>query len=296
MRVAARFGLWWLAFLSLVACLSVPAVAQSFPKFTGFVVDTANVLPADQEAALSKRLDDLQRRTGHQLVVATIPNLGGHTVEDYGYRLLRTWGVGLKGADNGAILIVAPTERKVRIEVGYGLEPWLTDAFSSVIINRTILPRFKAGDMPGGIVAGANAVADQLALPETDARGKVAAAAAEYDRTHRRASSNGQGGIPVGLIFLVIVIGFFVLPFFTRRRNRAAPWGRGYQRGGGGGTLPIVLWSIANGLGNSARSSGGWGGGGFGSGSSDGGGGWMGGGFGGGGGGSGGGGGASGSW
>lgn len=270
------------------------ATAQTFPKFTGFVVDAANVIPPEQEAALTQRLDALQKASGNQLVVATVPDLQGYPIEDYGYRLLRSWGVGLKDVNNGAILLVAPNERKVRIEVGYGLEPVLTDAFSSVVINQQVLPRFKAGDMAGGIVAGANAVADQLALPDAEARAKVTAAAAEYDRTYARTTagnsgSRGGGGAPIGLIIFGIVLAAIVIPMLSRR-------GRGQRyggNGGGGSALPIVLWSVANEL--SRGGGGGWSGGG-GGGGSDSGGGWMGGGFGGGGGGSAGGGGASGSW
>ncbi|TXC71696.1 TPM domain-containing protein [Sphingomonas ginsenosidivorax] len=264
------------------------ASAQTFPKFTGVVVDAANVIPDDQEAALTTRLQDLQKTTGNQLVVATIPSLEGYPIEDYGYRLLRSWGVGLKDVNNGAILIVAPNDRKVRIEVGYGLEPVLTDAFSSVIVNQQILPRFKAGDMPGGIVAGANAVADQLALPDAEARAKVTAAAAEYGKTHRTQAQGSGGGVPFGLIFWLIVLAVIVVPMIGRRAR-----GRRYG-GGGGSNWPIVLWSVANEIGRSSGGGGGWSGGG--GGSDSGGGGWMGGGFTGGGGGSAGGGGASGSW
>ncbi|KQM47162.1 methanol dehydrogenase [Sphingomonas sp. Leaf208] len=277
-----------LAFAVLLG--SGAATAQTFPKFTGFVVDTANVIPPDQEAALTKRLDDLQKTTGNQLVVATVPDLEGYPIEDYGNRLIRSWGVGLKDANNGAILLVAPNDRKVRIEVGYGLEPVLTDAFSSVVINQQILPRFKAGDIPGGIVAGTNAVADQLALPDAEARAKVTAAAAEYDKTHRRSNSGG-GGVPIGLIFFGIVLAAIVIPMISRRAG-----GQRYTdggRGGGSGALPIVLWSIADAM---TRGGGSGGGGSWGGGGDSGGGGWGGGGFGGGGGGSGGGGGASGGW
>ena len=94
-----------LAFAVLLG--SGAATAQTFPKFTGFVVDTANVIPPDQEAALTKRLDDLQKTTGNQLVVATVPDLEGYPIEDYGNALLRNWGVGLEDANNGAIVLVA---------------------------------------------------------------------------------------------------------------------------------------------------------------------------------------------
>ena len=245
------------AILLSTCTVTAPAAAKiAFPDRQGrAVVDAANVIPPEQEAALTKRLDDLQKTTGNQLVVATVADLEGYPIEDYGYRLLRSWGVGLKDTNNGAILLVAPNDRKVRIEVGYGLEPVLTDAFSSVVIKQQILPRFKAGDMAGGIVAGTNAVADQLALPDAEARAKVGAAAAEYDKTHRPSGSGG-GGVPIGLIFFGIVLAAIVIPMLSRRAG-----GRRYTdggSGGGSGALPIVLWSIADAM---TRGGGGGGGG-----------------------------------
>ncbi len=281
------------AFLLLVL-VAWPAAAQTFPPFTGFVVDSANVIPPAEEEAITRRLDALQRATGHQVAVATIPDLQGYPIEDYGYRLGRSWGAGLKDLNNAAILIVAPTERKVRIEVGYGLEPVLTDAMSSMIVDETILPRFKEGKLPQGIVDGANAIADQLAAPDAQAQAKVKEAAAKYDAAHRRASAQDSGGPPLGLIFWGIVLAFVILSMGRGRRGRRGPWG---GRRYGGSNLPILLWTLSQ-MGGSNRS-GGWGGGGGGfggGGSSGGGGGWMGGGFTGGGGGSFGGGGASGSW
>lgn len=270
------------------------AAAQTFPAFTGFVVDSANVIPAAEEEAITRRLDALQQATGHQIVVATIPDLQGYPIEDFGYQLGRTWKAGLKDLNNSAILIVAPTERKVRIEVGYGLEPVLTDAMSSMIIDEKILPRFKEGKLPRGIVDGANAIADHLAAPDAETQAKVREAAAKYDKTnHRVRSSDRGGGVPLGLIFWGIVLAFVILSLGRGRRGRRGPWG---GRRFGGSDLPILLWTLSQ-MGGSHRS-GGWGGGGggFGGGGSGGGGGWMGGGFTGGGGGSFGGGGASGSW
>jgi uncharacterized protein len=275
-------ALWLTLLLALVA---TAAFAQTFPKFSGFVVDAANILPPGQEAALTQRLDQLQQATGTQFVVATIPDLEGRPIDDYGYRLGRAWGVGLKEADNGAILIVAPNDRQVRIEVGYGLEPTLTDAVTSVIINEQILPRFRAGDIPGGTVAGATAVADLLATPDAERAAKVAAAAAEYDRTHKRAASGSGGGGGAMFGFWGIVALFILLSMLRGRGKR----GRG--RRFGGSNLPIVLWTIGEAMGHASRGGGGgWGGG------PGGGGGWGGGGFGGGGGGGFGGGGSSGSW
>ncbi|HWI85158.1 MAG TPA: TPM domain-containing protein [Sphingomonas sp.] len=277
------------AFLALF--LPSAALAQTFPQFTGLVTDAANVLPPDRKAALESKLQALQQQTNHQLVVATIPDLQGYDIADYGYRLGRAWAVGLKGADNGAILIVAPKERKVRVEVGYGLEPIVTDALSSLIIQTRIIPAFKTGDMAGGIEAGADALAQQLSLPDDQAKAKAAAAKDEYDKAHAR-KRNG-GGIPFGAILWLVIIGFVLLSSIGRHH------GRRYRRGSGSGSdWPIWLWAASELTRNSGNSSS-WGGGspwGGGGGDSDGGGGWGGGGFTGGGGGSFGGGGASGSW
>src|SRR3569623_2704007 len=123
----------------LLFAAAAPAGAQTFPMFTGFVVDAANVLPPDVVADLTTKLDALQKDTHRQLIVATIADLQGYPLEDYGYRLGRAWGVGLKDVNNGAILFIAPNEpsgnRGPRIEVGNGLEPVFTNALSSVIIN-----------------------------------------------------------------------------------------------------------------------------------------------------------------
>lgn len=289
LRMASRA----FAGLALLLAVAAPATAEPvFPKFTGLVVDAANVIPPDQEAAIDAKLQALYKTSKSQLVVATIPDLGGYDIADYGNSLIRAWGVGLKGADNGAILIVAPSDRKVRIEVGYGLEPILTDAYSSVVINQVIVPRFKAGDVPGGITAAVDTLAQTLSMPDDQAKAKVDAAIKEFDRTHRRKGSSSDGGSLIGLIFWGLVAGFILLSFLRGGRR-----GRGTSRFGGS-NWPIILWSIASEIerGSHRGGSGGFGGWGGGGGSDDGGGGWGGGGFIGGGGGSGGGGGASGSW
>jgi len=211
----------------------------------------------------------LEAQTGTQLVVATVPALGDVPIEDYGYRLLRTWAIGQKGKNNGAILIVAPADRKVRVEVGYGLEPVLTDALTSVIVQTQILPRFRAGDVPGGVVAGTDALLAQLRLPADQAQAAVAQASQIRAQQVHRPGAGGHSGFVVLLVILFVIFSMF-------------------RRGGGGrgGILPgIILGSMLGGRG------GGWGGGG----GDWGGGGGDGGGFSGGGG-SGGGGGSSGSW
>ena len=176
----------------LLVAFALPAAAQTFPKLTGRVVDDAHLLSPEQVQQLTQLSASVEQASTRQLVVATIPDLQGYEIEDYGYRLGRAWGLGQKDANNGVILLVAPNARKVRIEVGYGLEPIVTDALSSVIINQTILPRFRDGDMAGGIVAGANALAEQLKLPLEAAVGDPPLALEERDRArHEVEESHG---------------------------------------------------------------------------------------------------------
>ena len=252
----------------LLLLLAAPLAAQEFPALSGRVVDAANILPPDVEAAISARSEAIEKQSGAQLVVATVPSLQGYEIEEYGYRLGRAWGIGQKReaggkGDNGVILLVAPNERKVRIEVGYGLEPVLTDALSSVIIQTQILPQFRAGNMPAGVSAGFDSIAKQVELPPEQAAANVNAA-------EQQRASGGDDGFPFGfLLFLAFLIIWIVM---SSRRSKG---GRSARRGG-----PIVIWGPGFGGGG-----GGWGGGGGG----------FGGGFGGGGGGFGGGG-ASGGW
>ncbi|WP_404335423.1 TPM domain-containing protein [Sphingomonas sp. MMS12-HWE2-04] len=285
----------WLRYLlALLLLLPLAVQAQTFPKRDREpVVDAANLLNAAQKAQITALAEDINKATTRQFVVATIPDLQGYPIEDYGYKLGRAWGLGQKDANNGILLIVAPNERKVRIEVGYGLEPIMTDAMSSSIVQDVILPRFKAGDMPGGIVAGAQAIGEQMKLPLEAAEARAKAQADKQATTQTRRSKSG--GFPWGLVFWGIIFVFVLLPMFgAGRRSRRGPWGKSYRSRDGGSAWPIVLWSIADEISRSSRSSGGgssgWGGGG----GSD----WGGGGGGGfsGGGGSFGGGGASGSW
>ena len=277
----------------LLAVIATPAAAQTFPPLSGEVVDAANVLPPAVEADLKTKLQALRHDTKRQLVVATIPDLQGYELADYGYRLGRSWGVGLRDVDNGIILFIAPNEprghRGPRIEVGYSLEPIVTDALAKQVIDDKMMPQLAAGDVPGAMVAGTDALIAQLRAAPDEAKARTDAASAAYDRAHRTQVGQG-GGLPLGLIFWVVVLLVVILPMLrgSRRQRR---WR------GGGSNWPVVLWSLADGLGQS-RGGSGWSGGGWGGGSSGGGGsggGWTGG-FSGGGGGSFGGGGASGSW
>lgn len=236
----------------------VPADAQTFPPLTGRVVDQANLLDAGQEAALTAKLQQLDQQTGRQLVVTTIPDLEGRSIEDYGYRLGRAWGIGSADKDDGVVLIVAPNERKVRIETGYGARVFLTDAMSSIIIRNAILPRFKTGDYPGGITAGVDEIAVQMQLPPEEAAKRVREA--EAQAAPRREQSGDQGIVP--MIFWGMVVMFVLLSFARggggrryrgQRRRGVDPW--------------VVLWGM-DALSRASRNSGGWsgGGGGFGGG------------------------------
>ena len=230
--------------------LAPSAGAQSFPKFDDKgVVDAANILDPAQEQALSQKLIAQKQASGRSLVVATIPDLQGYDISDYGYRLGRAWGIGDKN-NQGVLLIIAPNERKVRIEVGYGVEGILTDALSSQIIRNAITPRFKAGDMAGGIDAGVDQITSLLALPPDQARARAAQAEAEA-----RQQDSGGGGI-LGFWIMMFFFFFVLLPLLSRARG-----GKRYRRGGG---APVILWGPGMGSGWGSGGGGGssWGGGG----------------------------------
>lgn len=227
-----------LAALILLIGAAAAIAAPKFPPLTGRVVDQAGILSATTEAQLTAQLAQLEQQTGRQMVVATISDLGGYPIEDYGYQLGRAWGIGQKGEDNGVVFIVAPNERQVRFEVGYGLEPVFTDTLAFLILQERVLPRFKAGEMEEGVVAGAQAAIAQLSLPEGEARARVAAAA------QAGPAETDDGGVPV---FLFILFIFFVLSMLGggRRRRRGLWWlwpiifsgggrGGGWSSGGGG--------------------------------------------------------------
>ena len=275
--------------VAALAFVAMPAAAQTFPKLTGLVVDAANVLPEATKADLTAKLQALQKDTHRQLVVATIADMQGYPLDDYGYKLGRAWGIGLKGADNGAVLFIAPNEpagqRGPRLEVGYGLEPILTDAYASSVTMGLMTPMLKKdGNVGAAMEAGTDAIIQQLRASPEEAKAKSDAAIAQFDRTHRRGSSDNGGGGWIGLVFWLIVMGVFIASRFGRG---------GHGSRFGGSALPIFLWS-ALGSGGGGGSSWSGGGGGGSSGGSDGS--WGGGGFTGGGGGSFGGGGASGGW
>jgi uncharacterized protein len=227
--------------LALLVMISVwaPVHAQKFPPLTGRVVDAANIIPDGDELALTAKLAALEKDSGRQLVVATVPDLQGYPIEDFGYQLGRTWKIGEKATNSGALLLVAPNDRKVRIEIGYGLEPIITDIFSGIIIRTKILPAFKAGEMPAGINAGVDALITQLKLPPEEAAARARQMGAQQSR-------QSQGESSGAVIFWLFIFFFFILPmiwplFFGRRRGRSygsgpvIVWGGGDWGGGSGG-------------------------------------------------------------
>jgi len=232
-------ALWTALVLAFAAPATVRAADIKFPELTGRVVDDAHVLSADQQTILTEKLKALEEKNGRQLVVVTLPSLQGQEIQDFGYQLGRKWGIGQKGQNNGVLFIIAPNEHKVRIEVGYGLEPVLTDALSSVILQDKVLPKFRDGDMAGGIMDGTDALLEQLGLDDATARARVAAASQSRTQVvyHRR-------GSPIGALFTLFIVFIVISSIF--------------RRGGGGGWFwpLVILSSLGRGGG------GGWGGGG----------------------------------
>ena len=235
--------LLWIIVLTAVWLAAGHATAQTFPALTGRVVDEARLLSPDRERQLSERLEALEAETTDQLVVVTVNDLQGYPIEDYGYQLGREWGIGQGETHNGVLLIVAPNERKVRIEVGYGLEPILTDALSARIIHEEILPDFRQAGFESGITRGVDAIINQLTLDEAEALARAAEA--------ERPESVMVWGV-------LITIGVFLLLGVMGAVSASrAPGRRGRRRGDG--LTPILIWAATEAA--RSRSSGGSGGG-----------------------------------
>jgi uncharacterized protein len=175
-----------LAALTLCACNEAPtanAVAApvqapvpparstaDFPALSGRVVDRAEILTPAEEAALSRDLEALERRTSDQLVIVTVPSLGGREIADYGMALGTHWGIGQRGKDNGLLLIVAPNDRQARIELGIGIARIISDARAQEIMNQLIIPRFREGQYHAGIRAATQALIAELIAHEHEPR------------------------------------------------------------------------------------------------------------------------------
>lgn len=207
--------------------------ALHFPALTGRVVDDAHILSQSTIASLDTTLADYERGTTNQVVVVTLPSLQGDAIEDYGYQLGRYWGIGQKGKDNGVLLIIAPQEHKVRIEVGYGLEGVMTDAASSAIVYNIILPEFKSGHMQEGIVDGTQAIVSVLG-------GKGVPAAVTTGQQGQQ-ESGWQLALIILVLFLWLAIRhpFITAMFFLNSSSRFGSSDSGGFSGfnGGGGSF-----------------------------------------------------------
>ena len=157
-----RTGRTILLLIVLLGAAVAWAAEPGFPALTGRVVDDADVLAPDAKARLAGDLAAHEQATGDQVVVATVRSLQNLSIEEFANRLFRHWQLGQAKKDNGVLFLVAPNERKVRIEVGYGLEGVLTDAAASVVVQSLVLPRFRDGDLPGGVEAGARGILELL--------------------------------------------------------------------------------------------------------------------------------------
>ncbi|HMK78327.1 MAG TPA: TPM domain-containing protein [Xanthobacteraceae bacterium] len=218
------------ALLALLwACV---ALALNFPALSGRVVDQANIVPADARAAIEGKLADLESKSGIQLVVATVASLEGEEIEPYANQLFRTWKLGQKDKNNGVLLLVAPNEHRVRIEVGYGLEGTLTDALSKVIITNAIAPRFKTGDFAGGITRGVDDIITVLTTDASEWQKKPALRLDSQENTDPVGWVLVLGGI-VLVILLIVSPGFRWL-FFNILVNIALSSGSRSSSGGGG--------------------------------------------------------------
>lgn len=155
-KLIAGFLLAWV--LSFAAALTSLLFALDVPPLTGRIVDLAHVLPTQVAASLTRDIEAHETKTSNQVAVLILPSLEGEPLEEFSHRIATGWKLGRKGTDNGVLLLVALKDRKVRIEVGYGLEGTLTDLRSAHIIRNEIVPRFRTGDLPGGITAGTQAI------------------------------------------------------------------------------------------------------------------------------------------
>jgi len=240
-RLAALRGLFILFFV-FVAALAF--AAPTYPELTGRVVDQAGILQESTKAGLTSKLRDLENKSGIQLVVATIKSLEGYDIETYANGLFRYWKLGEAKKNNGALFVIAPNERKMRIEVGYGLEGVLTDALSKVIIASAVTPKFKAGDYNAGVENGVAGIVEILSGDKSEWTKKLPPQPSAFEEM---------------LPLLIFALFIFIFIMMARSAGRPTNYRR-YRRGG----PPIVIlpsdggWRDSGWSGGSSGSS--WGG------------------------------------
>ena len=197
------------------------AFAFDFPALSGRVVDQAGVMSAASKSDIEAKSKTLEDKSGIQLVVATVKSLQGSDIESYANQLFRFWKLGEAKKNNGVLLLVAPAEHKVRIEVGYGLEGTLTDALSSVIISSAIVPRFKSNDFSGGIERGVDGIIAVLTTDPPNGR--------EGSRPRRRCRRATSQAVAAA-VFLVADCFHLVLDPPRRRSGRTGEAAGGRSR------------------------------------------------------------------
>jgi uncharacterized protein len=245
LRAALRPGSIPFSVAALLCLFASLALAFDFPQLTGRVVDQAGVMSPQAKSDIEAKSKTLEDKSGIQLVVATVKSLEGSDIETYGYQLGRFWKLGEAKKNNGVLLLVAPKERKVRIEVGYGLEGTLTDALSSVIISSAIVPRFKNKDFSGGIERGVDGIIDVLSGDSAEWQPKI----------NVRTESKAEDIDKLFPILFTLFLIFFVW-YLIRHVGDGRPPGPGSRRG------PIIFpggWGSSDWGGGG--SSGGFGGG-----------------------------------
>ncbi|MEJ2681793.1 MAG: TPM domain-containing protein [Gammaproteobacteria bacterium] len=205
-----------LGLVLFIASVALFGADITFPTLTGHVVDQAGLLESGVRTRLEQQLQAHEAASGHQVVVLTVNDVQGLTIEDYGYQLGRAWGIGQKDSNNGVILIVVPSLRQVRIEVGYGLEGVLTDAMASTIIQSIILPSFRQNHFSQGITDGAHAI--------------IQALGGQLKLTVQTPKQRDRDALPWWVIFFLPIL-------FLRRLGRGRFYG--YRNGYYGGSLPM---------------------------------------------------------
>jgi uncharacterized protein len=254
------------AFLAALAMWAVAIgtafAAPNYPQLTGRVTDQAGLLSASDKADIESELAAIEQTSTDQIAVVTVNSLDGYSIEDYGIGLARKWGIGQKGKDNGILLIVAPNDRKVRIEVGRRLEPFMTDTMSALIIQNAILPKFRRGDFAGGIKDGVRDIKTVLLGDPEEVKRRAAG-----DRTPQ-----DDPTVMMHLLIFFLIVAFIMwmnyrnaramgagTPGKPRRRGGvifipggSGNWGGGWSGGGGGG------WSGGGGGFGGGGASGSW--------------------------------------
>lgn len=241
------------AFIMIVAVFFAATFAWAdpqFPALTAPIVDAANVLDSDAKTIIENRLRDYETSSHHQVAVATVPSLEGYDIRDYGNRLFRFWALGDKQRNDGVLVLVAPIEHKVSIEVGYGLEGDLTDAMSRMIIENAMVPRFKAGDYVGGIHAGLDDIEKVVGGQGNQV----------VERVQNQSATSDQDILPFIIFFIIVVV--ILINASRGGRMIIIPGGfssggfgggGGFSGGGGGGG-----WSGGGGSSGGGGASGGW--------------------------------------